>query len=120
MSSGFNPFKVHFLVLHYFEITIDKREKSLKLNLKFNINFSCIHVGLASEDIPVTKFVGGCANSFGIYCGGAFYQSGTRKDNFGPGGFTQGDTIGCGLMTVNESAQKSIFFTKNGKIWGKN
>ena len=69
------------------------------------------------------KYVGKCANSFGIDCVGDLFHSGTRKSGFGPGGFTCGDTIGCGLMTAQHEALQTnrwIFFTKNGEFWGKN
>ena len=45
------------------------------------------------------------------------------EDDFGPGGFTQGDTVGCGLLVAavqREGVQNPrwIFFTKNGKFGG--
>ena len=122
ISSSSNPRK-HLIVFNYFEITIDamRRWDDKCLNRIFYSD-NDILIGLAPGSFPMDIFLGTRANSFGIDNEGRFFEYGICELGFGSGGFARGDTVGCGLMAVQSGYVQTpcwIFFTKNGKIWGK-
>ena len=91
-------------------------------------------MGLANEHFPMNQSIGTVKSSFGVGINrnGTLFQLGTWKDYHGPGFFTNGDVVGCGVMvpqrTKNVKTSKCehckqesvVFFTKNGQLWGIN
>jgi hypothetical protein len=61
--------------------------------------------------------VGNVAGSFAMRKDGTFLASGTEQSGFGKGAFANGDVVGCGLLVL--PAERRLFYTKNGEIWGE-
>jgi hypothetical protein len=57
------------------------------------------------------------SHSFGIDNDGTYSASREFVDGHGKGSFTKGDVVGCGLLVL--PAERRLFFTKNGEVWGK-
>jgi hypothetical protein len=84
-----------------------------------------ILVGLSSENIPNSLWVGELPNSYAIQGGcGRFYLSGKRHQFEWPNGAIKpeykgsGDVYGCGLLQYTKN-EFSIFFTVNGILMGQ-
>jgi hypothetical protein len=82
---------------------------------------SIFYLGLCGPDFPFTSTtasVGAVAGSFAICKDGDYGASGQWHSGFGKGVLNTGDVVGCGLLVL-PSAERHLFFTKSGEIWGQ-
>jgi hypothetical protein len=61
--------------------------------------------------------VGHYNGSFAIADDGTFWASSEYVKGHGEGGYSNGDVVGFGLLTM--PSQRCLILTKNGQIWGK-
>ncbi|KAG0020712.1 hypothetical protein BGZ81_009222 [Podila clonocystis] len=88
----------------YFEIMIDR----------FKGN-SPISIGIASKNLRKNLQVGWDLNSWGYHSDDGFLYFGNSQQNIAfEFGYSEGDTVGCGVNFL----EKSVFFTLNGDMLG--
>jgi len=93
--------------------------KMLFTKSKITLHFRPMWIGFFGDQFPSDdQIVGHYAGSVSVSNEGVFTSSGKHDVVYDrPGGFNQGDVIGCGIM-FQPVEERYFFFTKNAQMWG--